>query len=371
MKEIIEKIGIKKIIIGITTFVIIMIIFFGGALLYNKFFYKKKYSEIETIMTTAAKKYYNENKERLPQNEGEKQTIEASKLAAKKYMKTIEEYLKDDSKKCTGTVNVTKINDNYKYTPFLDCGKDYKVKKLTEYIKENEKIVTTDKGLYELNNEFVYRGENINNNIYFANHNWKIVKIFDDKTLIILDDILKNDINSYWDNRYNEERKAKVGINNYELSRAREYLNTLYEGTTFFTKEDKLLISSYNLNIGKRTLDDQDKTGAPEKAIVLENQYIGLLTAYDYLNASLDSNCKSVNTESCNNYNYLATYPISWWLITGNSENTYEVYKAEATTSLFNARANSNAHFKPVIALTEDTIYVSGNGNKDNPYKIK
>ena len=172
-------------------------------------------------------------------------------------------------------------------------------------------------------------------------------------------------------NRYNNEKKSKIGINNYELSRARDYVNNLYKENTLFTDEEKLLISNYNLYIGKRSLNDEDKTGLTEKEKILENQYIGLLPAYDYINASIDPTCKSVNTESCNNYNYLATYDNSWWLLTGVKDNTYEAYKIEGGRTLYSSKSSTKARIKPVIALIKDTLYVSGDGSKEKPYKIK
>ena len=45
--------------------------------------------------------------------------------------------------------------------------------------------------------------------------------------------------------------------------------------------------------------------GSIEKSSLLEKQYIGLLPLYDYINASIDTNCNSALTESCTNYNYL------------------------------------------------------------------
>ena len=261
-------------------------------------------------------------------------------------MKTISEYLKDKKTSCKGTINITKVNQNYRYTPILNCDKEYKTTYLTDYIKNNEPIKTSESGLYELNNELVYRGEIINNNVSFANLNWKIIKISENKIILILSDLIKSEKQQPWDNRYNQEKDAKIGINNYELSRAREYLNNLYESNTLFTENDKLLISNNNLFIGKRSINDEDKTGQAEKSKILENQYIGLLPAYDYINASIDNNCKSLETESCNNYNYLALFEQNWWLITAEKENTNKVYKVENDASIYNAQAVNKAYIK-------------------------
>ena len=273
--------------------------------------------------------------------------------------------------KCSGSINVTNLNKKYRYTPILDCDKDYKTKILTEYIKNNVEIVTDKEGLYEYNNELVYRGELINNYLEFANEIWRIIKISEDKTYIILNNTIKNDTIRMWDNRYNEQKKLRLGINDYKVSRAREYLNEIYKDNKLFSNDDKLLITNYNVYIGKRTPTDEDKSGLTEKKVILENEYIGLLPAYDYINASVDTNCKSLSTKSCNNYNYLIGKEKSWWLGTGNSLNTDEVYKIESGNNITSSKANTGAYLKPVIALAKDTIYVEGNGIKENPYKVK
>ena len=371
MKDFLDKIGVKKVIIGVTVFIVIILLFIIGAIIYNKFFYKKSYKEIESIMLTASQKYYEKNKDELPQSKGEIKTVTEDELVKGKYMKKIDEYLKDKTKKCSGKVNVTNINDKYRYIPILDCGEDYKVKLLSEQIKENEQIVTTGAGLYELNNELVFRGERINNNVTFARRNWKIVKITDNKVILILGEQIKNESNVVWDNRYNEEKKSNIGKNDYEISRIKESLEDLYNSNTLFTEEEKLLITTNNLYIGKRAMTDEDKTGMTEKQKILENQYIGRLSAYDYLNASIDENCKSIVTNSCNNYNYLTTYDSNWWLLTANKENTYEIYKIETTNTISSLRANTPAKKRPVIALAEDVLYESGNGSIETPYIIK
>lgn len=371
MKEIIDKIGIKKIITAVVGLIVIIALFIGGALLYNKYFSKKSYTEIENIMVTAAENYYEKNKDHLPKQEGEITTIEVKKLVKDEYMKSIGDYLKNDKIKCTGTVNVTNLNQKYRYTPILDCNEDYKTKLLVDYIKNNVDIVTNNAGLYELNNELVYRGELVNNLLEFANYNWRILKISEDKIYLILDETIKDKTIEVWDDRYNNEKETRTGINNYELSRARENLKALYDGDELFTDEEKLIITTHNAYVGKRKPDDEDKTGLIEKKNILENEYISLLPVYDYLNASIDPTCKSIETDSCSNYNYLAKYDRNWWLITGSSLTTDEVYRVNSGISIYNSKTNSSAYYRPVIALAKDTIYIEGTGTEEDPYKVK
>lgn len=371
MKEIIEKIGTKKLITITSLFIGVIILTIIGALIYNKFFYKKTYNEIENIMTSATIDYYKDHKSKLPTNIGDSISINANTLISKEYMEDFTEYLKDKEASCEGNINIIKVNKEYRYTPLLECDNNYKTEKLVDKIKDLNPIVTSGNGLYELNNELVYRGEKPNNNILFAGYDWKIVKITDDKIMIILNSIIKDDEARIWDDRYNKEKEEDVGINDYGVSRAYEYLTSLYKGKSLFSSEDKLLISNYDLYIGKRKEEDSDKTGNLEKSNILENQYIGLLPAYDFMNASLDANCNKTDSNSCGNYNYLSIFEKNWWLITGDNANTSKVYKNSNYSNIYASSANHEAYMRPVITIINDAIYVSGNGTTKNPYKFK
>ncbi len=371
MKEIIERIGTKTIIIISSIFLGIVVLVVAGALVYNKFFYKRSFEDIKIIMTDAAKNYCEDHKDNLPKNDGDINIIKVNKLVSGEYMQSINDYLKDEEIICKANVNVTKVNKQYRYAPILDCGEKYQTELLIDNIKNKTQIVTTGDGLYELNNELIYRGEDPNNNVEFGKYKWKIVKIADDKLVLIFNDYIKDDEPKTWDDRYNKDKEEDVGINDYSVSRALEYVKKLYNSKKLFDKDNKLLISNFNLYIGKRKEEEKNKTGEIEKSKILENQYIGLLPAYDYMNASLDNNCTSTDSYSCINYNYLASYEKSWWLVTGDASNSYKVYKTSNYSNLSSTNANGDAYFRPIITLVKDAIYVSGNGTNKHPYKFK
>lgn len=366
MKEILEKVNKKTLIIGGSFLLLIFIIIFGGALLYNKLFYKVSYQEVENIMKKATIEYLNDRTEKLPKNINDSITITENTLVNAEKMKSISELVKDENTTCTGEVIVTNINGNYRYNPILDCNDKYQSVKFTDYIKENISITETGNGLYNLNNELVYRGDNVDNYLKLSEKLYRIVKIKDDQVVLIYTDSLEQTI---WDDRYNIERDDDSGINNYNVSRIKDYLANLYEGTTLINDSDKLLITTHNTQIGKRDNNETDKSGSIENSTVLENQYLSLLPAYDFLNASTDSNCTTTLAESCTNYNYLAKFNATWWLATGNSKNTYQVYKVkhQIKTSI----ANTEGVARVVITLTKDAIYVSGDGTKENPYTVR
>lgn len=368
MDEIIKKIGTKNMIkIGIAIIVVITIIVIGS-LIYHTYFYKKSFSEIEDIMVHAAEEYYANHSKELPKELGKTVNVNTSTLIAGEYMKSIGDYLKDDEILCKGSVNVTNNNGKYRYIPLLDCGKDYSYNILADYIKKKEEVVEAGDGLYSINDTLVYRGEKSQNYVSFAGHSWRIVKIVDNKLILILDEKLDR---TEWDNRYNKDKESNNGINTYQVSRIRDYLNDLYKGKTLFSDEDRLLMSNFNLEVGKLGENDNDKSGEASKAVTIENQYIGLLSLYDYMNASLDGNCNSSVSPSCANYNYLMTYEYNFWFSTGDKNTSYYVYQGIQDEGAYLTNASSNGYVRPIIAIAPDAIYISGNGSSKKPYKFK
>lgn len=369
MKEKLQKIDKKLLIIGGSFLVLIIVIIFGSALLYNKVFYKRSYSEVETIMLEAAKSYLNENSEKLPASINSTITIPAETLINAEKMKSLESYLKEEENTCTGEVIITNINQKYRYASFLDCGKNkHKTIKFNDYIKENVQIVDNGSGLYNLNNELVYRGDNVNNYITFSDKTYRIVKITEEHPMIIYTEKTES---TNWDDRYNIEKKDNSGINDYSVSRIRDHLNELYKGTTLISEENKLLVAAHNIGIGKRNNNDTDKTGSLENSLKIENQYIGLLQMNDYLNASADINCTTTTSPSCANYNYLSKYKYNWWTMTASTQNSYRVFRIGNNSTAEVTTTSNSGYVRPVLYLVKDLIYVSGDGSQENPYIVK
>lgn len=366
MKEKLQKIEKNKLIMISGFLFLVIVILFGGAFVYNKFFYKRSYTEIENIMLEAAKTYLQQNPKELPQNLNDTISLSEDELVASENMDSIAEYLKDEASACSGTVNVTNINGKYRYASLLDCGKKHTTTKLIDYIQKNVPIVESGNGLYNINNELVYRGDNVNNYIKFSGKTYRIIKFSNEHAIIIYTEKLEG---IEWDDRYNIEKEDISGINDYSVSRIREYLDNLYKGTELISNENKLLVTAHNLGIGKRNESDTDKSGSLENQIILENQFIGLISINDFLNASLDNNCTTTTSRSCINYNYLSKYKYNWWTMTANSTDSYKVYRIQSTAQT--TPASNTAYVRPVLYLAKDAILVSGNGSKEKPYTIR
>ena len=369
MKDLINDIGKKKLLTILGIIVGLVVIIVVVLLLYNNLFSTKSYSSIENTVVEAAKNYYNANPSLLPKNPNDEVSINSTSLISGGYLEDLSK-MAPDNVSCTATVTVTNVNYNYRYTAKLQCGEIYVTRYLQEYIQKYQGTVVSGQGLYSLNGEFVYRGENPNNNVVLGKNKWNIVK-FDSNgnAMLILADKLEK---MAWDDRYNSDRNQNDGINDYSVSRVNDYVTNLYNGTSLLSNNEKSLVVSHDLYIGKRSEVDIYNDGSIEKSRVLENKYIGLLPLYDYINASIDGNCNSASTGACSNYNYLnAKYDNNWWTATGESENTYRVFMISSDGSISSTRASGNGYLRPVIYLAKDTIYVSGDGTTENPFKIK
>lgn len=357
----------SKILLIVIVIVVLVVFIWIMSLISNNLKGGNSYEKVMSTMENAARKYYSDRPNELPKVSGKNVVVKDKELVSLNYMKNINDILKDDNASCKGEVSVTNINDNYKYRAKLDCGDKYKTVDFVSKIKDIS-TVESGNGLYNLNGALVFRGEYVDNYVTIGKKLYRILKVVDDKVYLIFDSKLDS---VSWDDRYNIEKDSKAGINDYSISRIKEKLEALYNSDELFTAEDKLMISTQTLNIGKRKIDDIDVDGSIEKSNTIDNQYLGLPTVNDYINASVDSNCKKATDISCTNYNYLANCEYGYWMLTADANTTYKVYRFSTGSGVNLTGASSNAYIRPVFALTSDILYVSGDGTIDNPYVIK
>lgn len=364
----------KKFILKLAFIVIGGIVFLFIVLSIATTFTKGTYSyeKIETIMTNAAKSYFTDNPESLPKKENQIVEIEASTLAQAGKMKDLSEYTKKGVT-CTGKVSVSKADEEYVYTPSLNCGDAYSDKTIATAVKEDSKVVTSGYGLYNMNNSLVFRGETVNNYVQINEDLWRIVKIDSSNNAYLIKEKYIG-YSAAWDDRYNSEVKYNIGINNYSTSRIKEYLGELYDTTkedlVFLSDTDKTKLSSYEVCTGKRTVDSAINTNELECKSTVAGQKLGLLTVSDYINASIDPNCTSPQSPSCQNYNYL-TVDYRWWTATAVANSTSTAFVVDAKGSISEAKCNAYNKIRPVIKLSNRIMVSSGNGTEKNPYIIK
>ena len=332
----------------------------------------KTYEEIEDIMVSAAKSYFEDHPDNLPKKDGGTQTVDVSILVAEEKMKDLSKYT---DAICTGTVKVEKSGSTYLYVPNLNCGESYASQELHEKVRDDNDIVSSGYGLYNKGGNYVFRGENVNNYVQLDNALWRIVKITSsDNVVLVMDEPLGTLLP--WDDRYNQETSYNAGINNYSSSRIKEKLEELYSTadedvtSTFLSDSDKAKLVSFNMCIGKRGEEETGVEQAVECTEVVRDQKVGLLTAADYMNASIDTSCTTASSLNCQNYNYLLT-DTSWWLVTASPKNTYSAYMVEANSGLKVSNTLMYARLRPVIHLNSNVLYKSGSGTAEDPYIVK
>ena len=360
---------IRENIVKIITFIVILVV----VIIVFSFVFKgtgsskaSTYTQMEEKLKVAAEKYANKNTKILPKDEKEQTKVNTDTLINEKYIKELYS-IEDENVKCSGYVLINKNVDDYKYTPYLKCGKYYETTSLVDYIKKNGTVVTSDDGLYQYKNKLIFRGENPNNFVKIDEGTYRIIEIEDDKIRLISTDRYKDRVT--WDNRYNINEEKYVGINNFEKSRLKDYLKDAYNSDFFSDAERKFMVS-YDLCIGKRNLDDKSIDGVVECSNKYPDMKIGMLYASEYMRASIDQNCTSTSDLSCTNYNFFDSISSDFDTLTAVADDTYQFYFVDDGV-LDVKKASSNFSFYPVINIDKNALYAGGNGTEENPYTIR
>ena len=351
--------------------IVLLVILYICSLFMNKTY---SYTDLEGILKDAAIAYFKDNPESLPTEEGNIVEIDSSNLIVAEKMKDLSEYTKEGVS-CSGTVQVEKSGNDYLYTPYLNCGENYVTEELYKKVTKEGNVVTAGYGLYANNGAYVFRGESVDNYVKLGKGLWRIVKVTSNNNIVLI----SQDGVEYtqpWDNRYNEAKLYEAGLNTYSASRVKEYLEKIYnrpskeDGEDILSKNDKTKLVSFNLCTGKRNANEAGSNNVVECGEVIQNQKLGLLTLSDYIYASIDPNCKTAQSKSCQNYNYLVT-DYEWWLVTADKSDNAMVFKVDENGSIKKDYCSTYSIVRPVIYLNSKVLYKSGNGTLEKPYKIK
>lgn len=350
-------------ILGATVVIILLIIILsscsGGG---------NSYSKIEEKMEAAAKKYYETRKNKLPKENDSSVQVTIGTLIDAELLKEIKDP-KNKNNTCSGYVQVKKVDNNYVYIPFLTCKGNYEPKYLSDVVKDS-KLDEYGNGVYEVNGEYVYRGEDVNNYITFNNQTWRIIKVDKDGDIELMYYPKETQIipRLAWDTSYNAEKDDTVGnTSDYFHTNIRKELQKWYDDN--FEDSKKAMIVSKNICTGRKKIDD-DTSIDIECSATQPNEKVGMLRVSDYKIASLDNNCVRYDSKECINRNYLSSSEnIYTWLLTSVGDNTYEVYYLDKKIDY--ARANVEKRVLPIIYLTKDTIIKSGTGKTSDSYIIK
>lgn len=333
---------------------------------------KKTYTfeKLENRMTEIAKETMKSDESQLPSQDKDTKIITLKSMISDGKIDDISKLFKRDDLKCSGSVTITNNNGFYNYSTYLSCGNEYESKYLNEKIIEDNKV-DAGVGLHEIKGSYVMQGEVKNNYIKMGDRLFRIIRINGDGTIRVMEITGLNQ--KVWDNRYNPETRYSEGINEFEYnslnSRLRDTLHDYYENSKIWPDSIKQYITTQSLCIGKRNIKDTSKDGSVECSKIQENEVLGLITPYEYLQGSLDQNCSLVDSSSCANYNWLSKLEQATWSMTANSENTKSAYILDRVMNVYSCSSTSG--ILAVFNLTDKAIYVSGDGSVDKPYIFK
>ncbi len=345
---------------GVLLFIIVIVF-----IVFNILNHRISYEALEQKLASVAEQYMNDHPDNFPSAENPTYVVSASTLVENKYLKPLQKYVKDSS--CTANVNVVYENGVFLYEPYLTCN-SFHTEKLVDELKKDNNISSTGDGLYEMNGEFVYRGQDPHNYLEFAEQIFRIVKVNSEGKIIIIPNELNNKDYGVWDDRYNTETQSQKGVNNLAISRILSKINDIYEERY---KEYEKFLTPFTICAGKRAQIDLDNSGAIECATPLTDQKIGLLPLYDVINASLDSTCVNASNKQCQNYNYLITNQNRWWTATADTATTHDVYSINSSGVIVSDDASYSGSYRYTLALSKNILWKSGHGTKTDPYQIR
>lgn len=327
---------------------------------------KYTYEELEATMVAKAKQYYAKDGANLPKKDKDKVELSLQTLIDGGYLKETTKITKDKVS-CTGKVIVVNNNDNYLYSPYLDCGSNYKTKYLADVITDDSNIVNTGNGLYRNGSDYIFKGDNVNNILILNEVKYMIMSV-DETGIRVVDTSRRESVS--WDDRYNIEKQSSVGINDYVSnninSRVKDALESIYNDEEIFPKDIKAYFVTNSVCIDKLSLEEVNKN--TECSNKLDKQVFSLITANDFFKPSLDVNCAN-DSKSCINYNYLSNLG-NTWTITADKDTSYKVYKV-TNGNLDLKNASGMASYRIVTYLDKNVLYASGDGSEANPYVVK
>ncbi|MBR4830176.1 MAG: hypothetical protein IKZ96_00200 [Bacilli bacterium] len=354
-------------VVGVLIVLIIVLIACSGSGTTGK---ASSYPKMEENLKNAATRYLKSHSDLLPTEEGKIVQVQMDSIYTKKQMDKVTA-VDDSSVKCDGYVNVSYRLDNndeknYRVVPHIKCADKYETEELYMHILKNEDIVTEYDGLYQVGNEYIFKGEEPNNYLQIGNNLYRIMSI-DENNYIKIITAKKPYVNTLWDDRYNQNTGKEDGINDYYRSRMREALKKYYIDEDSYSTLEKDVFVKHSICVGKRSESNKEISKTEECSMTMDEDYLSLPILYDFFIASADKNCKTIYDDTCRNYNYLASLTIMPTL-TASKENTNLVFEIGDTAMLSKASRNRKA---AVVTYITNVIYSSGKGTLESPYIIK
>ena len=215
----------------------------------------------------------------------------------------------------------------------------------------------------DLGTSYYFRGAVTNNNVSFAGHNWKIVRINGDGSVkLVLDGIIE-EIGSYYDNEFGFAQSTALEILNRfydtELANYGNYIASYKFCNDIILETDNTTFNAYNRTVVNKI---------PTLVCLSEttNQKIGLLTIDEVMLAGASTN------ENTSYYLYNLDIDTDYYTMSSAryTDNIYYPFMVTTDGAIdYDTSGELLRGIRPVINIIK-TAHVIGDGTVENPYKI-
>lgn len=321
-------------------------------------------------------------------NEGDKLTIPLKALtngentSGKKYLKTIVD-ANERTKECTGYVEASKTNGEYAIAGHLVCPNYCNS---TEYVTPGEE---------EERKEVYSKGANPDNWVMFGRYDqsspegilWRIVKSDDEGILLVYEGLENGGKAPIEDGRAYFGKTAGIAYNlndgnSYTGSTIQERLNQFYNQIYVVNKTNYVKERSYQIGLVPDLNPTYKETVSHFASETKASAPVGLLSIWDYMNASDNDLCKetyqsggasnpcSYTGSSVNNYLFKNKY--NTWTVNGLFGTTDKAWYINNTGQITTGAVdNSTISVRPVLNLKKEVSYLTGSGTLEDPYILE
>lgn len=225
---------------------------------------------------------------------------------------------------------------------------------------------TTD-GLYEIDDEYIFRGSNPNNYVKLgaSADSYRIISLNKKEKTIKLVKITPES-SSYSTNNSNAFLESSVSsylLNFITSGNAKDMQDKIVDGTKW-----KNGIIDLSKSMSYEVLKSVEATSTVSNKV-------GLIQVSDYIVSSLDSTClANIASSNCKNSNYMATLfgkNAVWTMDNSSSGKVITIENNIITNHTLNTTSDITYRIYPVFYLKRSASISSGNGTSSSPYIIK
>lgn len=221
-------------------------------------------------------------------------------------------------------------------------------------------------GLYDIDDEYVFRGSDPHNYVRLGNggDRYRIISMNkNDKTI----KLIKTDPESSSYSKDNSNVFISSSVSDYLLNFITKGSLSQYSSKVVDSSKWSNGSIDINNNINYEVLKSVENTSS------ISNR-LGLINVSDYVISSLDSTClNNFMSSSCKNNNYL--YELfttsSVWTMNGFSSGIITIENGIITNHNLNSSIDSSYRIYPVIILKKSIAIKSGSGVSKDPYVIE